>query len=77
MCNDKFKYMYEILDPLIKQEIGIGNLSVVDCKCVSDDTGFWMTRVFRRLTIMAILTSEALLREKNPVTKCYPSGIRT
>ena len=31
-------------------------------------------RVFRKLTI---LRSEALLREKNPVTKCYPSGIRT
>ena len=32
-------------------------------------------RVFRKLTklaIMAILTSEALLHEKNPVTKCYP-----
>ena len=37
-------------------------------------------RVFRKLTtltIMAILTSEVLLRPKNPVTKCYPSGIRT
>ena len=32
-------------------------------------------RVFRKLTtltIMTILASEALLREKNPVTKCYP-----
>ena len=32
-------------------------------------------RVFRKLTklaIMAILTSEALLRGKNPVTKCHP-----
>ena len=32
-------------------------------------------RVFRKmttLTIMTILASEALLREKYPVTKCYP-----
>ena len=32
-------------------------------------------RVFRKLTtltIMAILASVALLREKNPATKCYP-----
>ena len=32
-------------------------------------------RVFRKLTklaIMAILASEALLREKNQVAKCYP-----
>ena len=37
-------------------------------------------RVFRKLTkfaIMAILASEALLREKNPVAKCYPSTNRT
>ena len=35
-----------------------------------------LSRVFRKLTtltIMTILASEALLREKNPVTKCYPS----
>ena len=32
-------------------------------------------QVFRKLTklaIMAILASEALLHEKNPVAKCYP-----
>ena len=38
-----------------------------------------LIRVFRKLTtltIMTILASETLLalpREKNPVTKCYPS----
>ena len=39
-----------------------------------------INRVFRKLTtltIMAILASDALLRQKNPVTKCYPNGIRT
>ena len=35
-----------------------------------------LSRVFRKLTILTIMTilaTEALLREKNPVTKCYPS----
>ena len=43
-------------------------------KCVQNCVNI---RVFRKLTTLTILTSEALLREKNPVTKCYPSGIRT
>ena len=37
-------------------------------------------RVFRKLTklaIMALLASEALLCEKNPVAKCYSCGNRT
>ena len=36
---------------------------------------YGFTRVFLKLTklaIMAILTSEALLRKQNPVAKCYP-----
>ena len=32
----------------------------------------WVFHKETKLAIMPILTSEALLREKNPVTKCYP-----
>ena len=43
-------------------------------------TGFTMQmsrKLFcRKLTKLAILISEALLHEKNPVEKCYPSGNR-
>ena len=51
-------------------------LSVVDLMFVTfvELQVFAHNRVFRKLTklaIMAILASEALLREKNPVTKCY------
>ena len=44
-------------------------------KCVQGIQVNRENRVFRKLTklaIMAILASEALLRGKNPVPKCYP-----
>ena len=51
------------------------NTMSVDYKDLFPSEDTQDTRVFRKLTklaIMAILASEALLREKNPVAKFYP-----